>query len=397
MALKWRLKHWLRSKNSLADALFSLIKTIVATFILLFLFSSIFWIWFEEGDIVILPAQTPPNQSYNGQAISSLLTHELIRIKEIHQTKIFVRSLKPLENYTLPDFTPLDTTIDYRLSQMGMLGQGSIYLSIGDILLTLKRILPWTKPSSILSASLQNYGTNVTLVALLASSDGLLTWQIQSKSKCPEDEIPRLVQELAYQVAYRISAQEPGSARTWQAFANCIEGWEAYQAYNTTSNLSQLELARQLALKANEWDHEYKESANLLTIIGVMYGFREGNDSQALAIFNEAIKLDPKLAEAWYNKGSVLYNLGKYNEALEAYDEAIKLDPKIAGAWGNKGGVLYNLDKYDEALEAYDEAIKIDPEFAWAWYNKGIALQRLGRTNEADTAFAKAKELGYTR
>ena len=32
--------------------------------------------------------------------------------------------------------------------------------------------------------------------------------------------------------------------------------------------------------------------------------------------FVKALKIDPKYADASYNKGTVLYNLGKYNEAL---------------------------------------------------------------------------------
>jgi tetratricopeptide (TPR) repeat protein len=31
--------------------------------------------------------------------------------------------------------------------------------------------------------------------------------------------------------------------------------------------------------------------------------------------FVKALKIDPKYADAWYNKGTVLYNLVKYNEA----------------------------------------------------------------------------------
>ena len=31
---------------------------------------------------------------------------------------------------------------------------------------------------------------------------------------------------------------------------------------------------------------------------------------------------------------------------MEAYDEAIRLDPKDAGAWYNKGVALYYLGKY---------------------------------------------------
>ena len=91
-------------------------------------------------------------------------------------------------------------------------------------------------------------------------------------------------------------------------------------------------------------------------------------------LIDEAIKLDPNDADAWYNKGIALDNQGKYNEAIEAYDEAIRLDPKHAEAWNNKGNALYSQSKYNESIEAYDEAIKLDPKLAAAWNNKGNAL-----------------------
>jgi Flp pilus assembly protein TadD len=45
---------------------------------------------------------------------------------------------------------------------------------------------------------------------------------------------------------------------------------------------------------------------------------------------------------------------------------------------------------------AFDKAVEINPQLAEAWNCKGIALKALGRNSEADSAFAKAKELGYT-
>lgn len=61
-----------------------------------------------------------------------------------------------------------------------------------------------------------------------------------------------------------------------------------------------------------------------------------------------------------------------------------------------QSAALYVQGKYDEAIKAYDEAIRLDPNDADAWNNKGLVLEYFGRTAEANTAFAKAKELGYT-
>ena len=70
--------------------------------------------------------------------------------------------------------------------------------------------------------------------------------------------------------------------------------------------------------------------------------------------------------EDWYNKGYSLYEQGKYEEAIKAYDEAIRLDPNLAQAWNNKGEALRNQGKSDAAIKAYDEAIRLDPNYAQA-------------------------------
>ena len=43
-------------------------------------------------------------------------------------------------------------------------------------------------------------------------------------------------------------------------------------------------------------------------------------------------------AGGWVDRGDELREQGRYKEALEAYDEAIKIEPRNADTWANKGG-----------------------------------------------------------
>jgi len=43
-----------------------------------------------------------------------------------------------------------------------------------------------------------------------------------------------------------------------------------------------------------------------------------------------AIKLDPKLSEAYYNRGSVHLENGVHDKARADFDVAIKLDPNLS-------------------------------------------------------------------
>ena len=56
-----------------------------------------------------------------------------------------------------------------------------------------------------------------------------------------------------------------------------------------------------------------------------------------------------------------LGKLGRYEEAIKSYDEALKIDPKDAQAWNNKGVALGNLGRYGEAVTCFERALEIAP------------------------------------
>ncbi len=111
---------------------------------------------------------------------------------------------------------------------------------------------------------------------------------------------------------------------------------------------------------------------------------------EALADYDEAIRLEPRGAGAHINRGNTLCDLGRHEKALAAYNKAIALDPENADAYNNRGNVLRDLDCHKKALEDYDTAIALDPEYAEAHYNRGCVLRDLGRHKEALKAYDMA-------
>jgi tetratricopeptide (TPR) repeat protein len=118
-----------------------------------------------------------------------------------------------------------------------------------------------------------------------------------------------------------------------------------------------------------------------------------GQHGEALSCFDEAIRLNRDYAQAWHHKGTPLDELGQHEEALSCYDEAIRLKPDFPEAWYDKGVTLANLGRHEEALSSYDEAIRLEPDFAEAWYNKGVTLGQLGRDEEAVSCYDEAIRL----
>ncbi|HLO48700.1 MAG TPA: tetratricopeptide repeat-containing serine protease family protein [Kamptonema sp.] len=115
----------------------------------------------------------------------------------------------------------------------------------------------------------------------------------------------------------------------------------------------------------------------------------EGNLKEAIADFNRSLELEPKNAEAYFNRG-VAY----------AYQEPTRGGSNVS-------------DPLKQAIEDYTLAIKANPGYADAYYNRGIAhlenndkpgaiadfqkaaelYQKLGRKDDYQQALKKIKEL----
>src|SRR5262249_7737007 len=84
-----------------------------------------------------------------------------------------------------------------------------------------------------------------------------------------------------------------------------------------------------------------KESAIAHHERGISYKSK-GDVDRAIANFSEAIRLDPKYAEAYYVRGVAYGNKGDLDRAIADYSEAIRLDPKLAAAYNNRGNAYKN-------------------------------------------------------
>jgi tetratricopeptide (TPR) repeat protein len=122
-----------------------------------------------------------------------------------------------------------------------------------------------------------------------------------------------------------------------------------------------------------------------------------GRFDEALALFDRALKAtagDPaRHADVLIDKGNSLIETQRLDEAEECYDAALRIKPRVGQAWVEKARVAYRRGKYDLSAAHADRAIALDPADARAWNNKGHALLRLGRVNDSIQAAQRALEL----
>lgn len=123
-----------------------------------------------------------------------------------------------------------------------------------------------------------------------------------------------------------------------------------------------------------------------------------GRSGEAVAAFGAAIELNPRLANAYFNRGMVLESQGegRFVEALSDYDRAIELEPHDAEVYFRRGGLFFQYGDYARAaadntvvLEMHDltsqaEAL-VGPLMA-----RGLCYYQLGRLDEAITDYSQA-------
>jgi len=158
---------------------------------------------------------------------------------------------------------------------------------------------------------------------------------------------------------------------------------------------------------------------------GYLNSLLERNDA-ALSDFTKAINLR-RGARPFVYRGDVYRKIGRYDEALEDYQYALKLNPRMWEAyfgiamvhWERKelepavascrklnqmnprdrqgytclASLLMHQGLFDEALKIYRSGVIRFPKDSTLWYGLGTAYEELGLYGEAENAYANSSAL----
>jgi Flp pilus assembly protein TadD len=133
-------------------------------------------------------------------------------------------------------------------------------------------------------------------------------------------------------------------------------------------------------------------NAELLHLIGVA-ALQQNRKEEAVDLMQQAVQINPKIAEYHNNLGIALDALDRREESVASYREALKLKPVYPEAHNNLAGTLAMVGNLDEAIAEYQIAVEQNPNYAEAWDNLGSTLRLARRNDESMAAHNKAIEL----
>src|SRR5439155_23175150 len=86
-----------------------------------------------------------------------------------------------------------------------------------------------------------------------------------------------------------------------------------------------------------------------------------------------------------YDRGQRSFSNARWKEAAQELEQAVKLNPKLRDAWFLLGIARYQIGDYEKSEKALQEAVSIDARFYNGWMN-------LANTALARGDYDKARE-----
>jgi len=155
------------------------------------------------------------------------------------------------------------------------------------------------------------------------------------------------------------------------------------------------------ALSAGWSIYDYVASAPERAAKQLQEGMRllaPGNYRDAVARFDRAIAIWPRLGEAYFERGMAYQYLNQIDRALADFNRAVAVDPSLAHAYDAQGAIYRSRGDFPGAMQAFAKAIQIAPD-ADAYFERGQTYESLGEHLKAvadfDQAIAVRRDVPY--
>lgn len=104
---------------------------------------------------------------------------------------------------------------------------------------------------------------------------------------------------------------------------------------------------------------------------------------EAISKFESAIKINKKMAEAYFRNGLAYQQLDLHQEVISNYTKAISLNPAHHSAYEYRAYAYMQLEYYQNAIADYNKAIQMDSLSSCMYADRGSAKFALKNFNGA--------------
>jgi Flp pilus assembly protein TadD len=117
---------------------------------------------------------------------------------------------------------------------------------------------------------------------------------------------------------------------------------------------------------------------------------KQKRTDEAIEHFNKVLQLEPRNALAENNLGLAFVQLRRFDEAEPHFRKAVELNPAYYKVYESLGAVYLQTNRLDAAVASLNAALAIQPTEARALNDLGIAFMRSGRPDDGLDAFRRA-------
>jgi tetratricopeptide (TPR) repeat protein len=124
------------------------------------------------------------------------------------------------------------------------------------------------------------------------------------------------------------------------------------------------------------------DSAAAYFLLGEAYDSAERFQPSIQAALQAYLKTTPHDAWAYYHYGAILFSRGSSDNqaAVANLNEALRLNPRFAEAYFQLGLIALAQGETEKGIHALEKAVALDPDLATAHYRLGLAYQKAGKT-----------------
>jgi len=213
------------------------------------------------------------------------------------------------------------------------------------------------------------HGSEVITAAFHSGSDQVLTaeddgqvdlWNLDAR----ENSVQNLLRVAAFVSGKRVvheSEVEPIEGlelkRNWESFRTSYPDVLAWQPTPTEA-----------------W---HREEASVFARQGYSK-MALGRMPEAMALFDRAIEIHPRLIYAWWNRADLAMGAGHLDQALKDYSRVLALSPGNWRVLQSRGDCYRKLRRWKEGVQDFSRALKLRPDFYALWSGRGYLRLFLG-------------------